>query len=169
MTDDNELRKMLRDLFLRRGLDHHDHDIALLHDQAFGVADPDLGARPFAEQHPITDPEVDRDDPAGFVAPAGTDGDALALAGFSLAGSGMMMPPMVLSSASIRLTATRSCSGRGATCASAQRIFGRIAGHCPLFKLTHLIGRPRRSNETPCRKPVTGPRTTCQYICGREL
>src|SRR5258707_14404058 len=32
--------------------------------------------------------------------------------GFSLAVSGMMMPPVVLSSASIRLTTTRSCSGR---------------------------------------------------------
>src|SRR6185437_11076097 len=32
--------------------------------------------------------------------------------GFSLAVSGMMMPPLVFSSASIRLTTTRSCSGR---------------------------------------------------------
>src|SRR6266851_6331386 len=32
--------------------------------------------------------------------------------GFSLALSGMMMPPLVFSSASIRLTTTRSCSGR---------------------------------------------------------
>src|SRR6266850_6160883 len=32
--------------------------------------------------------------------------------GFSLAVSGMMMPPLVFSSASMRLTTTRSCSGR---------------------------------------------------------
>src|ERR1700738_3761221 len=32
--------------------------------------------------------------------------------GFSLAVSGMMIPPLVFSSASIRLTTTRSCSGR---------------------------------------------------------
>src|SRR6266850_1233764 len=32
--------------------------------------------------------------------------------GFSLALSGMMMPPLVFSSASMRLTTTRSCSGR---------------------------------------------------------
>jgi hypothetical protein len=86
--DDDEIAKTLRDLFLGHGLDHHAHDIALLHDQEFGVVDLDLGARPFAEQHPVTDLEVDRDDPAGFVAPAGTDGDDLALAGLLLGGIG---------------------------------------------------------------------------------
>src|SRR3989441_817631 len=84
--DDDEIAKTLRGLFLGHRLDHHAHDIALLHDQEFGVVDLDLGARPFAEQHPVTDFEVDRDDPAGFVAPAGTDGDDLALAGLLLGG-----------------------------------------------------------------------------------
>src|SRR5712671_4252100 len=86
--DDDGIAKTLRGLFLGHGLDHHAHDIALLHDQEFGVVDLDLGARPFAEQHPVTDLEVDRDDPAGFVAPAGTDGDDLALAGLFLGGIG---------------------------------------------------------------------------------
>src|SRR6266436_3478829 len=86
--DDDEIVKTLRDLFLGHGLDHHAHDIALLHDQEFGVVDLDLGARPLAERHPVTDLEVDRDDPAGFVAPAGTDGDDLALAGLFLGGIG---------------------------------------------------------------------------------
>src|SRR6267378_2110670 len=86
--DDDEIVKTLRDLFLGHGLDHHAHDIALLHDQEFGVVDLDLGARPFAEQDPVTDLEVDRDDPAGFVAPAGTDGDDLALAGLLLGSIG---------------------------------------------------------------------------------
>src|SRR6266850_1707694 len=86
--DDDGIAKTLRGLFLGHGLDHHAHDIALLHDQEFRVVDLDLGARPFAEQHPVTDIEVDRDDPAGFVAPAGTDGDDLALAGLLLGGIG---------------------------------------------------------------------------------
>src|SRR6266436_5056405 len=86
--DDDEIAKTLRGLFLGHGLDHHAHNIALLHDQEFGVVDLDLGARPFAEQDPVTDLEVDRDDPAGFVAPAGTDGDDLALAGLLLSGIG---------------------------------------------------------------------------------
>src|SRR6266481_831612 len=47
--DDNGIAKMLRGLFLGNGLDHHAHDIALLHDQEFRVVDLDLGARPFAE------------------------------------------------------------------------------------------------------------------------
>src|SRR6266853_5671062 len=43
------------------------------------VVDLDLGARPFAEQHPVTDLEVDRDELSVFVAATWTDGDHLSL------------------------------------------------------------------------------------------
>ena len=46
----------------------------------FDAVDLDLGARPLAEQHPVADLDVDRDELAGLVAPAGADGDDLALA-----------------------------------------------------------------------------------------
>src|SRR5881275_95373 len=46
------------------------HDVALLHDQELFVVDLDFGARPFAEQHPVSDIEVDRNQLAGFVTAA---------------------------------------------------------------------------------------------------
>jgi hypothetical protein len=52
-------------------------DVALFHDQIFDAIDLDLGARPFAEQHPVAFLEVDRDKLAAFVAAAWTDGDHL--------------------------------------------------------------------------------------------
>src|SRR5262249_30763509 len=58
------------------------HNVALLHDQQLFAVDLDLGAGPFAEQHPIADLDVDGNELAGFVAAAGTDGDDLALGGF---------------------------------------------------------------------------------------
>jgi hypothetical protein len=62
------------------------HDVGLLHDQEILAVEHDLGARPLAEQHLVE--------------------------GFSLAVSGMMMPPLDFSSASMRFTTTRSCNGR---------------------------------------------------------
>src|ERR1700730_5511063 len=64
------------------------HDVALLHDQELFAVDLDLGARPFAEQHPVADLDVDWDQLAGFVAAAGANGDDLALGGFFLGGVG---------------------------------------------------------------------------------
>src|SRR5271155_2334297 len=55
----------------------HAHNVALFHDQIFDAVDLDLGARPFAEQHPVAFLEVDRDKLAAFVAAAWTDGDYL--------------------------------------------------------------------------------------------
>src|SRR5262249_20914431 len=57
------------------------HDVALLHDQELVAIDLDLGARPFAEQHPVADLDVDGDQFAGLVAAAGADSDDLALGG----------------------------------------------------------------------------------------
>src|SRR5262249_50178760 len=64
------------------------HDVALLHDQEFFAVDLDLGARPFAEQHPVPDLDVDGDQLAGLVAAAGANRDDLALGGLFLGGIG---------------------------------------------------------------------------------
>src|SRR6266851_10002213 len=55
------------------------HDVAFLHDQVLDAIDLDLGARPFAEQHPVAGLDVDRDQLARLVAPAWPAGDDLAL------------------------------------------------------------------------------------------
>src|SRR6516164_8695075 len=54
-------------------LDKHSHDIALLHDQVLVTVDFVLGSRPLAEQHSVADLNVDRDQLAGFIAPAGAN------------------------------------------------------------------------------------------------
>src|SRR6266702_1056014 len=66
----------------------HAHDVALLHDQELLVIELDLGARPFAEQHAVADLDVDRDQLAGFVTAARTDGDDFALGGLFLGAVG---------------------------------------------------------------------------------
>src|SRR5690242_9926188 len=43
----------------------HSHDIALFHDEVLDPVELDFGARPFSEQHPVTDLQVDRDELAG--------------------------------------------------------------------------------------------------------
>src|SRR5882724_6618183 len=63
----------------RLGLDQNSHDVALLHDQVFVVIDLDLGAGPFAEQHPVAGLEVDRNEFAALVASTWTNGDNFAL------------------------------------------------------------------------------------------
>src|SRR4029079_7297438 len=78
----------LRGLLAGGGLFNDAHDVGLLHDQEILAVDLDLGARPLAEQHAVADLEVDRDQLAGLVAPAGADGDDLALRGLLLGGVG---------------------------------------------------------------------------------
>src|SRR5229473_846097 len=60
------------------------HDVALLHDQELLAVELDLGARPFAEQHAVTDLEVDRDQLACFVTAARADRRDFALRGLFL-------------------------------------------------------------------------------------
>src|SRR6202008_4160472 len=66
-------------LLLGRGHLQHAHDVGLLHDQKILAVDLDLGAGPFAEQHAITLLQIDRNELAGLVAAARTDGSNLAL------------------------------------------------------------------------------------------
>src|ERR1700761_5630457 len=75
----------LRGLLLGGGnVGENAHDVALLHDQQLLAIELDFGARPFAEQHAITNLEVDRDQLAGFVAAARTDSRDFALRGLFL-------------------------------------------------------------------------------------
>src|ERR1700753_1314848 len=62
----------------------HAHDVGLLHDQELFAVQLDLRTRPFAEQHAVADLEVDRNQLAGFVAAARTDGGDFALGGLFL-------------------------------------------------------------------------------------
>src|SRR6266705_7218293 len=75
----------LRGLLLGGGeIGENAHDVALLHDQQLFAVELDLGAGPFAEQHAVADLKVDRDQLAGFVTAARTDGGDFALRGLFL-------------------------------------------------------------------------------------
>src|SRR5712675_1835026 len=77
--------RRLRGLLLGGGkIGENAHDVALLHDQQFLAVELDLGARPFAEQHPVADLEVDRDQFAVFVAAARADREDFTLRGLFL-------------------------------------------------------------------------------------
>src|SRR5450432_2788620 len=80
--------RQLRGLLLGYRLVDHTHDVGFLHDQVFDTIDLDLGARPFAEQDAVANPDIDRDEFAGFVAAARSDGDDLALRGLFLGSVG---------------------------------------------------------------------------------
>ena len=77
----------LRCFLLRGGTTLEDaHDVGLLHDQELLTVDFDLGARPFAEQHPLTGLHVDGDELTGLVAATRANGDDLALRWLFLGG-----------------------------------------------------------------------------------
>src|SRR5215475_12778590 len=71
-------------LLARYLVGQHAHDVALFHDQVVDAVDLDLGARPLAEQHPVADLDVDRDELAGLIAATRADGNNLALRGLFL-------------------------------------------------------------------------------------
>ena len=118
----------------------HAHDVGLLHDQEFLAVELDLGARPLAEQHAVADLDVDAGSACrprrGAPGPTATTSPS---EGFSLAVSGMMMPPLVFSSASMRLTTTRSCSGRNLDLAMT---FPQAFGFQVRFIETGVVMRP---------------------------
>jgi hypothetical protein len=87
-------------------------NVAFLHDQQVFAVDLDFGAGPFAEQDAVAGLDVERGDLAVFALAPEPTATISPSCGFSLALSGMMMPPAVFSSASTRRTSTRSCNGR---------------------------------------------------------
>jgi hypothetical protein len=88
------------------------HDVGLLHDQQILTTHPYLGARPLTEEHTVAGLHVEGLDLAALVTRTRPNGNDLALLRLFLGGSGMMMPPAVRSSGSMRRTTTRSCKGR---------------------------------------------------------
>src|SRR5260370_4301438 len=66
-------------LLLCFGLGQYPHDVALFRDEVLDAIDLDLGARPLAEQHPVADLDVDRNELSALVAPTRSDGDDPAL------------------------------------------------------------------------------------------
>src|SRR5215469_8093076 len=60
-------------------VDQNPHNVAFLHDQIFDAIDLDLGAGPFAEQDPVSDLDIDRNELAGFVAATRAHADHLTL------------------------------------------------------------------------------------------
>src|SRR5262245_10490427 len=78
----------LRSLPLRDGAFEHAEDVALFHDEKLLAVDLDLGARPFAEQHPIAGLHVEGHERSLLVAGAGPHGDDLALLRLLLGGIG---------------------------------------------------------------------------------
>src|SRR5271157_1712754 len=71
----------------RCALDHA-HDVGLFHDQKVLAIDLDLGAGPFAEQHPVARLDVKRNELAAFVTGSRPDGDHLAFLRLFLGGVG---------------------------------------------------------------------------------
>src|SRR5215510_11717554 len=88
------------------------HQVRFLHDHQLFAVGLDLGAGPFAEQHPIADLHIQWVHLAILRARARPDAVTSPSMDFSFAVSGMMMPPAVLASWSTLRTRTRSCSGR---------------------------------------------------------
>src|SRR5258708_5178228 len=66
----------------------HTHDVGLLHDQKVLAVNLDLGAGPFAEQHPVARFEFERHQLAALVPSARPHGDDLALLWLLLDGVG---------------------------------------------------------------------------------
>ena len=86
-------------------------DFFFAHDQEFLAVDLDLGAGVLAEEDFVAGLDVEREYFALVVRLAFSDGDNLALLGFSFALSGIMMPPRTVSPSSKRRTRIRSWSG----------------------------------------------------------
>jgi hypothetical protein len=86
----------------------HAHHVGLLHDEELVAIEHHLGAGPLSEQNLVADLDVDRDKLAGLVAPAGADGDDLALLRLLAGGIGNDDPAFGLGFGMMRFTTTRS-------------------------------------------------------------
>src|SRR5262249_38134077 len=64
----------------------HPHQIAFLHNHVLDAVELDFGPRPLAEQHPVADLDVDRDELAALVGTTRADGNTLPFLGFFLRG-----------------------------------------------------------------------------------
>src|SRR5262249_24851235 len=64
----------------------HPHQIAFLHDHVLDAVELDFGPRPLAEQRPLADLDVDRDELAALIAATRADGNDLFFLRFFLRG-----------------------------------------------------------------------------------
>src|SRR5215471_7106282 len=64
----------------------HPHQVAFLHDHVLDAVELDFGPRPLAEQHPVADLDVDRDELAALIATTWADGNDLSFLRFFLRG-----------------------------------------------------------------------------------
>src|SRR5262249_55642781 len=64
----------------------HPHQIAFLHNHVLDAVELDFGPRPLAEQHPVADLDVDRDELAALIPTTRADGNDLSFLGFFLGG-----------------------------------------------------------------------------------
>src|SRR5215471_15265017 len=64
----------------------HPHQVAFLHDHVLDAVELDFGAGPLAEQHPVADLDVDRDELATLIATTRADGNDLPFLRFFLRG-----------------------------------------------------------------------------------
>src|SRR5215831_13717005 len=62
----------------------HPHQVAFLHDHVLYAVELDFGPRPLAEQHPVADLDVDRDELAALIATTRANGNDLSFLRFFL-------------------------------------------------------------------------------------
>src|SRR5690606_2777151 len=67
---------------------HDAHDVGFLHDEKVFAVELDFGARPLAEQHAVTDLDVEGDELAAFIAATGAYGEDFAFLRLLLGGVG---------------------------------------------------------------------------------
>src|SRR5882724_1912600 len=126
----------------RVALGDHAHDVGLLHDQEILAVDLHLGAGPLAEQHAVAGLQVDRDQLAGLVAPAGTHRQDLTFLRLLLDGIRDDDPALGLL---VRLDAADDN-------AVMQRTELELGHVFPLWVLSVRAEKRRRQNQNPCMK-----------------
>jgi len=92
----------------------HSHDVGFFHDENIFTAKHYLATRPFAEKHTVTHCDIELDSVARFITGTRSYSDNLAFLRLFLSGVGNDDAAGRFSSASMRRTRIRSCSGRSA-------------------------------------------------------
>jgi hypothetical protein len=80
------VREGLGGLFRSSSFEQHPHQVAFLHDHVLDAVELDLGPRPLAEQHPVADLDINRDELAALIATTRADGNDLSFLRFFLRG-----------------------------------------------------------------------------------
>src|SRR5215469_11205663 len=70
--------------FRSSSFDQHPHQVAFLHDHVLDAVELDLGPRPLAEQQPVADLNINRDELAALIATTRADSNDVPFLGFFL-------------------------------------------------------------------------------------